>query len=353
MSDLRTGSVKSSWITRRFPSDLAITWERPRAPRPGDVLMAEVLRIGLHGRIETVTGARQKLYPGDRFVCTLANRYATSLLEASAEIAGDHADIVSASGLCGTVTERSRKAANPSQVRLVGQALVDGEPPSLRSLRLAAPGASQREPRWVVVVGSAMDSGKTTACASIIRGLAASGRRVGAAKLTGTASGRDFGAYRDAGATPVFDFLDAGWASTAGCAPAEVREIVDLLANHLRAASIDWAVLEIADGLLQRETNDLLGWLPTLLGPVQVVVTARESMAAVAAVERLASLGYGVSAVSGLVTNSPLASREVELASAVTCVPTNELGRLFAQADVEPLGTRADLGTDALGATAT
>jgi len=342
MSDPGAGPVKSSWITRRIPSDLAIAWERLRAPRPGDVLMAEVLRIGLHGRIETVTGARQKLYPGDRFVCTPANRYATSLLEASAEIVGDRAEMVSASGLCGTIMARSRKAANPSEVRLVAQAFVDGEPLNLRSLRLPVAGAVQREPRWIVVVGSAMDSGKTTACASIIRGLAASGHRVGAAKLTGTASGRDFGSYRDAGAEPVFDFLDAGWASTAGCTPADAREIVDLLASHLRAAPVSWAVLEIADGLLQRETNDLLGWLPTLLGPVEIVLTARESMAAVAAVERLAGLGYAVSAVSGLVTNSPLASREVELASAATCVPTNELGRVFARADAETRDTPAD-----------
>src|SRR5207245_5126411 len=114
----------------------------------------------------------------------------------------------------------------------------------------------------------------TAASAWVIRGLAASGRRVGAAKLTGTASGRDFGAYRDAGAAPVFDFLDAGWASTARCSPAEVRDIVDLLADHLRAAPVDWAVLEVADGLLQPETNDLLEWLPGRLGSMRVVVTA-------------------------------------------------------------------------------
>jgi len=353
MKDERAGPVKSSWITRRFPPDLAITWDRPHAPQPGHVLMAQVVRLGLHGRIETITGARQKLYPGDRFVCTLAARYATSLLEATPDTAGNRADMVSASGICGTVTERTRKAANPSEVRLVAQAFVDGEPLSLRSIRLPAAEAARGEPQWVVVVGSAMDSGKTTACASIIRGLAASGRRVGAAKLTGTASGRDFGAFRDAGAAPVFDFLDAGWASTAGCSPAEVREVVDLLADHLRAASVQWAVLEIADGLLQPETNDLLGWLPSRLGSMRVVVTARESMAAVAAVERLTSSGYDVSAVSGLVTNSPLACREVELASPARCVPTAELGRLFVETDVALHRAPVGLGTDALGVTAT
>ena len=50
MKDAGAGPVKSSWITRRFPPDLAITWDRPRAPQPGHVLMAQVVRLGLHGR---------------------------------------------------------------------------------------------------------------------------------------------------------------------------------------------------------------------------------------------------------------------------------------------------------------
>ena len=58
-----------------------------------------------------------------------------------------------------------------------------------------------------------------------------------------------------------------------------------------------------------------------------VVLTARESLAAVAGVERLQRMGFDVAAVSGIVTNSPLSRREVELGCGVQCVPTSRLGR--------------------------
>src|SRR5207244_5621002 len=123
-----------------------------------------------------------------------ANRYATSLLEAVACTDGDRADMVSASGLCGKVTVSTSKASSPTALRVIGHAFVGNEPLNLRMLPRPIPRAAVAlEPAWIVVVGSAMDSGKTTACASLIRGLVEAGHTVGAAKVTGTASSRDFG----------------------------------------------------------------------------------------------------------------------------------------------------------------
>jgi hypothetical protein len=323
-------ALKPTWITRRIPADLVIAWDTPQDPTIGDLLLCEVLRTGMHGRVETAAGARMKLYSGDRIVCAVGNRYATSLLEAVGEVAGDRVDMISASGLCGRVTMRSREAGTPTKLRIIGQAFSDGVPVNLRSFTLPPAAATTNTPRWVVVVGSAMDSGKTTACASLIRGLTAAGRSVGAAKLTGTSSARDFGSYRDAGAVPVLDFLDAGWASTAGCTPADLDATLVVLAGHLRAAGVEWAVMEIADGLLQPETNALLESMSATLGSCDLILTVNESLAAVAGVELLSRIGHRPLAVSGIVTNSPLARREVELACRVPCVPTSELGRRLA-----------------------
>ena len=323
--------VKSTWVTRRIPTDLPVTWGRLQAPRVGDLVLCEVLSIGIHGRAETVTGGRAKLYPGDQIVCAVGNRYATSLLEALADVGEDHVDLISASGLCGRVINRSKKATIPTSLRPVGQAFLGGLRVNLSSFVVAEPSSFLSEPQWIVVVGSAMDSGKTTACAAVIHGLVAAGNRVGAVKLTGTASARDFGSFRDAGASPVLDFLDVGWPSTVGCTSSELIAILTGTAKQLRAEGVDWGVIEIADGVLQSETTLLLEALATNLGPFALVVTTRESLAAVAAVDLLAGMGLEVAAISGLITNSPLACREVELARAVHCVPTFELGRRFAR----------------------
>ncbi|MDP9335407.1 MAG: DUF1611 domain-containing protein [Actinomycetota bacterium] len=327
--------VKSTWVTRHVPTE-NVGWQPPRDPTVGDLLLCEVVSIGIHGRVETVSGSREKLYVGDRIVCAVANRYATSLLEAVAEVGDGEVDMISASGLCGRVVKRAKKAAAPTKLRVLGQAFVDGHRVNLRSCALETPpqpvGA---EPQWVVVVGSAMDSGKTTACTSIIHGLVAAGHRVGAGKVTGTASARDLGSFRDAGAQPFLDFLDFGWPSTVGCTEAELLFVFDAVAGSMRAAGVQWGVIEIADGLLQADTKFLIGAVSTRLGPAaNVVLTVRESLAAVAGVDVLHKLGLDVVAVSGLITNSPLACREVELAFPDVCVPTQELGKCLARGRV-------------------
>jgi hypothetical protein len=158
--------------------------------------------------------------------------------------------------------------------------------------------------------------------------LVSSGYRVGAAKLTGTASGRDVGAYCDAGASPVYDFLDLGLPSTAGCSVQEIKRVAFALMDHVTAAGVDVGVLEVADGLLQLETEALIARLSERDAETVVILAARESLAAVAAVERIARAGLPVAAVSGVLTSSPLARREVEMNCGVACIRTAELGHI-------------------------
>ena len=317
--------AKFTWVTRRVPVGLELDWTSPQRPGIGDLLLCEVIHPSLHRRIETVDGGRSRIYPGDRIVCAVGNRYASAVLEGTAEIAGEQIELLSASGICGRVLERASGVIRPTSIRVLAQASLAGRPVNLQTF--AAPLASvvSHEPAWIVVTGSSMDSGKTTACASLINGLVRAGLRVAAAKLTGTASGRDLGAFRDAGAAAVYDFLDHGWPSTAGCSPCELEQIVEALVGDLRASAADVAVLEIADGLLQPETRAVLLQLGNLLRDPRLIVTAAESLSAVASAERLLRLGYHVAAITGVVTNSPLASREIELECAIQCIPTEEL----------------------------
>src|SRR5262249_19573778 len=208
-----------------------------------------------HWRIETDRGDRSKLFAGDRIVCALGRRYATALLEGEADLTGratddacHYADLLSASGLCGRVVQRSERTGRPTRLRVLGPAIRADGPLTLRAFALPRAPTGLGAPAWLRVVGSAMDSGKTTACAAVINGLVRAGYRAGAAKLTGTASARDVGSYRDAGADPVFDFLDAGWPSTAGCDLDDLLAVVTGLIGHLAVAGVDVAVLEIADG---------------------------------------------------------------------------------------------------------
>jgi hypothetical protein len=328
--------TRSTWVTRRVPGDIEVQWAPVDRPVVGDVLACEVGEPSLHGWVETADGRRARLYQGDRILCVVGNRYATSKLEGVGEVDGEMVDLLSASGLCGKVLSLAERSAPPTKLWALAQAQVDGIPLNVRSLTLGPPAAGP-EPLWIVVVGSTMDAGMTSACASIIHGLCSAGRRVGAAKLTGTARAWDVSGFRDAGAEPALDVLDVGWPSTAGCGVDEMRDIVLGLTGQLRAADIEVGVLHVADGLLQRETNIVLRALPTWLGPAKCVLAAKESLAAVVGVMHLARMGHSVAAVSGEVTNSPLACREIVSVRDASCVRTADLGEFVESM----LGTRA------------
>lgn len=330
---------KSTWVTRRIPAELHLDWEATVPPRIGDVLACEVITTGFHRRVETALGGRSQLYPGDRIMCVVGNRYATSSLEGRGLVGGEMIDMLSASGVCGTVVGRADKAGRPTRLRVLGRGMLGESALNVRSFALApVPRTGTPEPTWLVVVGSAMDAGKTTAATSIIRGLRRHGLRVGAAKLTGTTSARDVSSFADAGAAPVVDLLDAGWPSTDGCSLPELDALVASLTGQLRVAGVDVGVLEIADGLLQRETGLLLEHLADWIGPFRVVLAAKEALAAVAGAHRLVEQGHDVLAVTGIVTSFPLACREVEAAGGIECIRTEELGdRLSVDLDRVPL----------------
>ena len=88
----------------------------------------------------------------------------------------------------------------------------------------------------VYVAGTCMNAGKTVAATELVRGLARSGLRVAAAKLTGVSLMRDALSMLDAGAVAALTFNDVGIASThAGITVTTAKGIF----NRLAAAKPD------------------------------------------------------------------------------------------------------------------
>jgi hypothetical protein len=82
-------------------------------------------------------------------------------------------------------------------------------------------------------------------------------------------------------------------------------------------------VLEIADGILMSETARLL---ERLGGEVEAVILATgDALSARAGVEILRGLDLPVRAISGVVSRSPLASREAQAATGLPVLTVAEL----------------------------
>ena len=95
----------------------------------------------------------------------------------------------------------------------------------------------------VLLIGTSMSAGKTSSGQVIIRALNDLGKQVVGAKLTGAARYRDILSFRDAGATHIFDFVDAGLPSTV-CPEEDFRQALEGLLQAVANTDADILVAE-------------------------------------------------------------------------------------------------------------
>jgi hypothetical protein len=297
----------------------------PNLPAIGDIALAEVKQIGRNTAVELNNGRRCALHTGDLIAVAFGNRYATMQFEGYARIQGDECDLLSMGGLCGIVESKHDGVTGPTQLRILG-AIGDQLHKPLSSVDFALPPvASQGKVRVAVVCGTSMDAGKTHTVMCTIKGLRHQGHRVAGVKLTGSATGRDTWNMLDAGACTALDFTDGGWPSTYLCTGEQLLHLYHLLIGHARERGAEWAVVEIADGLLQVETAALLNSMQFRSTVDHFLFAAGEPMAAVGGVGMLRQWGIEPLAVSGVVSMSPLNIREVEAAVKLRCLTAGEL----------------------------
>jgi hypothetical protein len=230
-----------------------------KSPRAGDLVAAEVLSIGKHNLIEDRTGISHHIFPGDRIISTFGNRYATDQYEGYVpERTPDEFDLLSVGGVCGHVVSQHTTMPSPTRLRFLGF-VTDLQEQPLNSAQFGLP---RRTPNGtcevILVVGSSMNSGKTTTVGTLVRALSRAGLRVCAAKITGTAAGKDGRYFASCGAARVLDFTDVGYPSTYLLDLHELLDIFATLLAHLQDETPDYIVIEVADGIFQRETRMLL-----------------------------------------------------------------------------------------------
>ncbi|MBK9170507.1 MAG: DUF1611 domain-containing protein [Bryobacterales bacterium] len=302
-----------SWACRVLAPDPGRVIPRTAAdgPRAGDLALVEVDQLGSHERITLRENLRLRIYPGDRIVAVFGNRYATDAYEGEVRDIGD-LSLLTAGGMIGTVRSRHRSMGRPTSVKFLGYvADASGHVVNLkeRAFRHAEPVSAPRN--LVAMVGTGMNAGKTTSCVRLIKSLTQQGLRVAACKLTGSVSNRDQDEMRAASAVRVLDFSDYGFPSTYLCSEKELLELFDTLLADLEPAGADVTVMEIADGILQRETAMLLESVTVRSRLSGAVLAADNALSARYALNRLEELGHKVLAITGLLTSSPLCVREL------------------------------------------
>ena len=302
-----------AFATRIADLSLAASIDPHARPDAGDLCIARITRLGQHRHIELVSGRRAALAVGDEVIVAFGNRYASDQFEALIPPTLGDCHLVAAGGIASMVVSRHAIMKPPTDIRALG-ILRDANGVALNLSRwgwpgVATPANAPAQPHMILVAGTSMNAGKTTLCANVIRTLRECGLRASALKLTGTGAGGDLWKYQDSGALEAMDFGNVGLASTAGM---DVRVLDAAIGRLCTAVSpqADVIVAELADGILQRETSQLLQASNLRSRVGSILFAASDPLGAVAGVQLLANWGLDVSAVGGLMTASPLAVRE-------------------------------------------
>lgn len=338
LSAARLHRVKKAYTTRSVaaridadPSGYALLDGPEVVPHPGDVVLARIERLGNHTRLESPVSRRQTLFVGDEVLVAYGHRYAPDQFEAEvpADLGPTH--LVAAGGVAALATAKHARIADATALRPLGlltddHGIVTLERFATHRLSVAADTARQsRRPTVVAVLGTSMNSGKSTTVSSLIRGATRSGLTVAAGKVTGTGAGGDPHGFADAGASAVLDFTDFGFPSTFRLEHAQVRGLLTALVRELSTPDVDVVVLEVADGLYQDETSRLVSDSVFREVVDRVVFAADGAAGAVGGAEVLTRAGVPVTAVSGVLTSAPLAMREAQSLLSVPVIETAAL----------------------------
>ena len=286
-------------------------------PKAGDVALFKVQSIGKHTRVQVTSGNNAFILPGDHIMAAFGNRYASEQFEGyipKQPVREYH--ILGQGGAIGVVASQHQRfeLIGPTRLSMVGYMTDDNgrvlNTKQLHKNELSRAPLGQVAP-VILSLGTGMDSGKTTTAGFLIHGLRKAGKKAVYVKLTGTVYARDKRFALDYGAALALDFADLGFPSTYMCSPAELRTLYRTLLAKAMQVQPDYIVVEIADGLLQRETKMLLNDKELAARVKGALLSSGDSLGALYGTRYLQDLGYRVLGLSGLLTVSPLLTKEV------------------------------------------
>jgi len=285
-------------------------------PKAGDVGIFRVVEAN-NSYIVDPQSINRNIFDEDVVMLAFGNRYATSQIEGyvpGAPVRECH--LLGRGGVAGVLKSvNATMKTEPSVIELLGYAM-DEQGKVINTIRTEALDTFSPlsiRSKVILSIGSSMDSGKTTTAAFLCGGLGAAGYTTAYLKLTGTAFPKDARFVYDRGADFIADFTHFGYPSTFMCAHHELLNLYQSLVNIAQDyITPDYIVVEIADGILQRETALLLRdscFLDTVHG---VIFSCGDSLGVFSGLRMLEDMDVHPFAVSGLFTASELLIEEVE-----------------------------------------
>lgn len=318
-------SAKWAFTTRRVDHD-DVAGLNPAVEHgvAGDLVLCEITEINQHQKIQLACGRASTSYLGDKVVLCIGDRYAPDQFEGAARITSEGADLLAGGGVVGTMEHAHARMLEPTKLRPLAL-LTDRDGEVINIARYSLPAKAIPEHVTVIgVFGASMNAGKTTAAVSLAHGLSRAGFSVAGIKATGTGAFSDFNAFEDAGVSAM-DFTDAGMPTTYRMPMDRVEQGFETLVGTAAANGADIVVVEIADGVFQQETQEILAGSRIRNRLDAILFATPDALGAVGGVRVLADHGLRPFAISGKLTQSPLAMMEARMATGVPQLSREDL----------------------------
>jgi hypothetical protein len=282
-------------------------------PVVGDVIYGKIDEIKQHNRLENKVGRIHYIHDNTKALFVLGNRYAADYYEAIMPLQiGSKIDLVSRSGLVAKVNKKNASIKDPTQVKVIGY-VCDQDGNIVNTINYKKnknKTKTKTKSKLILSLGTNMNSGKTTTAAMCCWTLSKAGHYVTASKITGTASLKDILFMQDSGASKILDFSYFGYPSTYMM---NYDEMDSMFLEFEALNSKGYWVVELADGILQRETSYLLENKYFRSRISKIIFSANDSFSAISGLEILKDkFSYKVDAVSGVVSGSPLMIEELD-----------------------------------------
>ncbi len=229
------------------------TVERPPPSQwaTGDYVAGMVTDASGFSGIELENGRHMDVARGDLVVGAFGVRRATLEVTGSWESIGEDGTMhaLTRAALFGQVESKSTLVQSPLTLEYQGHIARDGQKVTMQDFVPTVEDGPFSLPT-VVLVGTSMSAGKTTAARIVTRRLKGMGLNVVAAKVSGAGRYRDVLSIQDAGADWVFDFVDVGLPSTV-VPTDDYRIAARQLLNRMETPPADVAVVEIGASPLE------------------------------------------------------------------------------------------------------
>jgi len=282
----------------------------------GDYVVCEVYSRSLGRQMEVRSGRSLELAEADLFVGALGVRHATLEATGSWEAVEDDGfmEILTGGGLVGRLTSRSLIGGDYTRVVYRGHVCRDGRKVTMSDF-VPVPSGRTFDIPTIMIIGTSMSAGKTTAARVIVRRLVSMGLRVGGAKVTGAGRYRDVLSMSDAGASWVLDFVDVGLPSSI-CPEEEVRSRMATLMSLMADRDGDVAVVEV--GASPLEPYNGAAAVEMLEDHVELLVLCASDPYAVVGV--MEAFGRRPDLITGITSNTDAGIALAERLSGVPCL---------------------------------